>query len=227
MDENRGVKEREANLLLIHELLGGSVDVIVCDGFLANVVPKMLEGVGEVFADVADITGEVKYLEVARRISHRAILDPLIGEQDLLTETNKERERVPLSGIKSWCEDTIEVRFKALQFKPVFGFYGNRGRVFAGNRCNSVNPHNSFEIVLDLENYSFFHLLGRCARIEEGDIYEPGVAEREERRFHPQGSKNSKNDHSDDNDVYRHVVFDKIGYNFSHELGLVHFIFCD
>lgn len=42
-------------------------------------------GMNEVFADVADITGEVKYLEVARRISHRAILDPLIGEQDLLT----------------------------------------------------------------------------------------------------------------------------------------------
>lgn len=31
----------------------GSVDVVVCDGFLGNVVLKMLEGVGEVFRDVA------------------------------------------------------------------------------------------------------------------------------------------------------------------------------
>jgi glycerol-3-phosphate acyltransferase PlsX len=31
----------------------GTVDVVVCDGFLGNVVLKMLEGVGEVFADVA------------------------------------------------------------------------------------------------------------------------------------------------------------------------------
>lgn len=31
----------------------GSVDVVVCDGFLGNVVLKMLEGVGEVFKDVA------------------------------------------------------------------------------------------------------------------------------------------------------------------------------
>ena len=31
----------------------GTVDVIVCDGFLGNVVLKMLEGVGEVFGDVA------------------------------------------------------------------------------------------------------------------------------------------------------------------------------
>jgi glycerol-3-phosphate acyltransferase PlsX len=31
----------------------GTVDVIVCDGFLGNVVLKMLEGVSEVFRDVA------------------------------------------------------------------------------------------------------------------------------------------------------------------------------
>lgn len=31
----------------------GTVDVIVCDGFLGNVVLKMLEGVGEVFRDIA------------------------------------------------------------------------------------------------------------------------------------------------------------------------------
>ena len=31
----------------------GTVDVVVCEGFLGNVVLKMLEGVGEVFADMA------------------------------------------------------------------------------------------------------------------------------------------------------------------------------
>ena len=31
----------------------GTADVVVCDGFLGNVVLKMLEGVGEVFADLA------------------------------------------------------------------------------------------------------------------------------------------------------------------------------
>ena len=31
----------------------GTVDVVVCDGFLGNVVVKMLEGVGEVFSDLA------------------------------------------------------------------------------------------------------------------------------------------------------------------------------
>lgn len=35
------------------DIVHGTADVIVCDGFLGNVVLKMLEGVGEVFADVA------------------------------------------------------------------------------------------------------------------------------------------------------------------------------
>lgn len=35
------------------DIVHGTVDVIVCDGFLGNVVLKMLEGVGEVFADIA------------------------------------------------------------------------------------------------------------------------------------------------------------------------------
>lgn len=35
------------------DIVHGTVDVIVCDGFLGNVVLKMLEGVGEVFADMA------------------------------------------------------------------------------------------------------------------------------------------------------------------------------
>ena len=35
------------------DIVHGTADVIVCDGFLGNVVLKMLEGVGEVFADLA------------------------------------------------------------------------------------------------------------------------------------------------------------------------------
>ena len=41
-------------------------------------------GINEVFADVAAITGEEKYLELARRFSHRKILDPLLQGEDRL-----------------------------------------------------------------------------------------------------------------------------------------------
>lgn len=42
-------------------------------------------GLNEVFADVYAITGEERYLTLARRFSHRQILDPLIEQQDRLT----------------------------------------------------------------------------------------------------------------------------------------------
>lgn len=42
-------------------------------------------GLNEVYADVAEITGERKYLELARRLSHRALLEPLEQQEDKLT----------------------------------------------------------------------------------------------------------------------------------------------
>ena len=42
-------------------------------------------GLNETFADVAEITGDKKYLELARRFSHKLILDPLIKDEDKLT----------------------------------------------------------------------------------------------------------------------------------------------
>ncbi|WP_201300947.1 glycoside hydrolase family 127 protein [Sunxiuqinia indica] len=42
-------------------------------------------GLNEVFADVAVITGEEKYLELARQFSHDSVLDPLMEHEDHLT----------------------------------------------------------------------------------------------------------------------------------------------
>lgn len=42
-------------------------------------------GMNEVFVDVAAITGEARYLALARRFSHRQILDPLLAKEDRLT----------------------------------------------------------------------------------------------------------------------------------------------
>ncbi|MBE9584479.1 glycoside hydrolase family 127 protein [Mucilaginibacter sp. JRF] len=42
-------------------------------------------GMNEVFADVAAISGDKKYLELARKFSHKKILNPLLHHQDSLT----------------------------------------------------------------------------------------------------------------------------------------------
>lgn len=42
-------------------------------------------GLNEIFADVAAITGDDKYLTLARRFSHRQLLEPLLRKEDKLT----------------------------------------------------------------------------------------------------------------------------------------------
>jgi DUF1680 family protein len=62
-------------------------------GLVANLDDEQMQamlrtehgGMNEVFADVAEITGDTRYLVTARRFSHRFILDPLLAEQDRLT----------------------------------------------------------------------------------------------------------------------------------------------
>ena len=42
-------------------------------------------GLNEVFADAAQISGDMRYLELAKRFSHRKVLDPLLEGKDCLT----------------------------------------------------------------------------------------------------------------------------------------------
>ena len=42
-------------------------------------------GINEVFADLYEITQDEKYLEMAQKISHKALLEPLIAKEDKLT----------------------------------------------------------------------------------------------------------------------------------------------
>ena len=70
-------------------------------------------GMNEVFADVAEITGDKKYLELARRFSHQTVLDPLLEEQDKLNgmHANTQIPKVigykrvaEVAGDKDWAE---------------------------------------------------------------------------------------------------------------------------
>lgn len=62
-------------------------------GLLSNLSDEQIQqmltaehgGLNEVFADLTAITGEQRYLELAKRLSHRQILDPLLKGEDHLT----------------------------------------------------------------------------------------------------------------------------------------------
>lgn len=61
-------------------------------------------GLNETFADVAQITGDKKYLKLARRFSHRIILDPLIKEEDRLTGMHANTQIPKVIGYKRIAE---------------------------------------------------------------------------------------------------------------------------
>lgn len=61
-------------------------------------------GLNETFADVADITGDKKYLELARRFSHKLILDPLIKNEDRLTGMHANTQIPKVIGYKRVAE---------------------------------------------------------------------------------------------------------------------------
>ena len=61
-------------------------------------------GLNETFADVAEITGDKKYLELARRFSHKVILDPLIKNEDKLNGMHANTQIPKVIGYKRVAE---------------------------------------------------------------------------------------------------------------------------
>lgn len=61
-------------------------------------------GLNEIYADVAAITGNKKYLEEAKRFSHRATLNPLLGRKDSLTGLHANMQIPKVIGYKRVAE---------------------------------------------------------------------------------------------------------------------------
>jgi DUF1680 family protein len=119
-------------------------------------------GLNEVFADVYAITGDPKYLILARRFNHRQILDPLMARQDHLTGLHANTqipkvigfERIAqLSGETSYheaarffWETVIQRRSLAIggnsaaeHFNPVDDFQGMLEHRQGPETCNTYN----------------------------------------------------------------------------------------
>jgi uncharacterized protein len=70
-------------------------------------------GMNEVFADVYQLTGERKYLDLAQRFSHRAILDPLVKGEDKLTGAHANTQIPKVIGFERIGELTGEPKWHA------------------------------------------------------------------------------------------------------------------
>ena len=119
-------------------------------------------GLNETFADVAEITGDEKYLELAKKFSHHQILDPLIEHHDELDgkHANTQIPKVigyqrvaELDGDASWAdaslffwEDVVSDRSVCIggnsvreHFHPKDDFSGMMNYVEGPETCNTYN----------------------------------------------------------------------------------------
>lgn len=74
------------------------------DKQMQNMLRSEHGGLNETFADVAAITGDKKYLELARRFSHLVILDPLMKDEDRLTGMHANTQIPKVIGYKRVAE---------------------------------------------------------------------------------------------------------------------------
>ncbi len=99
-------------------------------------------GLNEVFADVAAITGEEKYLSLARRFSHHHLLDPLVAERDQLTGMHANTQIPKVIGFKRIADlEANESWDKAARFFWE-SVVTNRSVTIGGN---SVSEHFNHE----------------------------------------------------------------------------------
>ncbi len=140
-------------------------------------------GVLESFAEVYALTGDQRYLTLARRFYHRAILDPLAERQDILTGLHGNTQIPKVIGAARLYALTGEERVKQLArffwervvYERTFvqGGHGENERFFAPDRfaenltsrtAETCNTYNMLKLTR--------HLLAWDARAADADFYE-------------------------------------------------------
>jgi len=107
-------------------------------------------GMNEVLADAYAISGDVKYLALAKRFSHRALLDPLIKQQDRLTGMHANTQIPKVVGFERIGELSNDTTWeKAAEF-----FWQNvsqeRSIAIGGNSVSEhFNPTNDFSSMIE------------------------------------------------------------------------------
>lgn len=91
---------------MLIDLTDWMIDIIsgLSDEQMQDMLRSEHGGLNETFADVAAITDDKKYLELARRFSHQVILDPLIKDEDRLTGMHANTQIPKVIGYKRVAE---------------------------------------------------------------------------------------------------------------------------
>lgn len=94
------------------QVLTGLSDWMI--GLFANLSDEQLEqvlrtehgGLNEAFLDVYSVTGDKKYLEAAKRLTHKAFLNPMIAKKDILTGLHANTQIPKIVGVEKITQIT-------------------------------------------------------------------------------------------------------------------------
>jgi len=102
-------------------------------------------GLNEVFADVYQITGEHKYLDLAKKFSHKAILEPLLQQEDKLTGIHANTQIPKVIGFKRIADLEHNTQWDAAANFFWHNVTEKRSVAIGGNSVSEhFNPVNDF-----------------------------------------------------------------------------------
>ncbi len=144
---------RDAKKMLI-KLTDWMIDITedLSDAQIQDMLRSEHGGLNEVFADVAAITGNNKYMKLARRFSQKSLLEPLMQQKDILTgmHANTQIPKVigykriaDLDGDKAWS-DAAAFFWEDVTKKRSVSIGGNSVR-------EHFHPVNDFNSMIDSE----------------------------------------------------------------------------
>ncbi|WP_263603268.1 glycoside hydrolase family 127 protein [Chryseobacterium sp. PET-29] len=106
-------------------------------------------GLNEVFADVYEITGNKKYLQLAHRFSHQAILNPLLLGEDKLTGIHANTQIPKVIGYKRIADLENNVQWSNAAVFFWHNVTEKRSSVIGGNSVSEhFNPVNNFSSMI-------------------------------------------------------------------------------
>jgi DUF1680 family protein len=106
-------------------------------------------GINEVFADVFEITKETKYLDLAVKLSHQAILQPLLQHQDKLTGLHANTQIPKVIGFEKISRLSEYKSWSGAADYFWYNVTSSRSVAFGGNSVREhFNPSNDFSSML-------------------------------------------------------------------------------
>jgi DUF1680 family protein/beta-xylosidase len=115
------------------------------DGQMQQMLSNEFGGMNEVLADIYAITGDKKYIELAKRFNHRAVFEPLENRQDRLTGLHANTQIPKITGLARIAALTDDAKAHATADFFWRTVTENRSVAFGGNSVSEhFNPTDDF-----------------------------------------------------------------------------------